>query len=142
MLECREGGNWGRGIWRLRFGNGSLLPRALGFGLLWAGPPKLRSLWKSLPSEQSTGLTNIWSGQQQSGWDSGGLGSNVSLATSYASLWRQTWSLLPGLSRPLEALVAPLKTAISCVFTASSLCVSLCPSGPFPWGKESPHCAP
>ena len=73
-------------IWRLRFGDGSLLLRALGFGLLWAGPPKLRSLWKSLPSEQSTGLTYIWSGQQQSGWDSGGLGSSVSLATSYASL--------------------------------------------------------
>lgn len=42
------------------------------------------------------------------------------------SRWRQTWSLLPGLSRSLEALMAPLKTAASCVFTASSLCVSLC----------------
>ena len=59
---------------------------------------------------------------------------NMSRVWTPRSRWRQTWSLLPGLSRPLEALVAPLKTAVSCVFTASSLCVSLCPSDPFPWG--------
>lgn len=55
-------------IWRLRFGDGSLLPRALGFG------QRLQKLRAALEvpafGTKHRGLANIWSGQQQSGWDS------------------------------------------------------------------------
>lgn len=58
---------------------------------LWPGPLKPQGLCNYLPSEQSTGLTNIvvWWGAA-AGWDSGGLGSSVNSAIPYASLASRT----------------------------------------------------